>query len=144
MLPRQGVQVRSLVGELSNCDQAHALQLLSPHLLTAKLEKPQHYNEYSVQPKYIHTHIHIHIHTDIQTYTYIYIHTHTHTHTYTYIFRHTHTYTYIHTHTYIYIYTHTHIHTYIQESAGKLCCNTYAWANPGDSNLVQESSIYFF
>ena len=92
MLPRQGVQVRSLVGELSNCDQAHALQLLSPHLLTAKLEKPQHHNEYSVQPKYIHTHIHIHIHT--------YSDTHTHTHTFT----HTHTYTYTHIH----IYTHTY------------------------------------
>ena len=130
MLPRQGVQVRSLVGELSNCDQAHALQLLSPHLLTAKLEKPQHHDEYSVQPKYIHTHIHIHIyiHTHIQTYTYTYIHTHTHT--YTYIFRHTHTYTYIHTHIHIHIhtYTYTHIHTRISwEALSQHICLGQPW-----------------
>ena len=122
MLPMQGVQVGSLVGELSNCDQAHALQLLSPHLLTAKLEKPECHNEYSVQPKYIHTHTHTH--------TYTYIHTHTHTHTYTQIFRHTHTYTYIHTHIHIHIhtYTYTYIHTRISwEALSQHICLGQPW-----------------
>ena len=84
MLPMQGVQVRSLVGKLSNCNQAHVLQLLSPHLLTAKPEKPGRDSEDSVQP-------------NIHTYTYIHIHTHTFTH------KHTHTYTHIHTYIRTYI-----------------------------------------
>ena len=104
MLPMQGVQVGSLVGELSNCDQAHALQLLSPHLLTAKLEKPECHNEYSVQPKYIHTHTHTHIHIHSHTHTYTYIYTNIQTHTHIHIHSHTHTYTYTHIHIYIHTY----------------------------------------
>ena len=85
----QGVQVWSLVWELSNCKQAPMLQLLSlqapapAHCKTRKAWVPQWRLSaariYTYTCAHIYTHIHTFTHTHIHTYTYTHIHTYIHT-----------------------------------------------------------------